>query len=210
MKNYVLFLLFTVLSSTVFANDYPTVEASFNFTPGFLLNGNQRNLMDNVLNPTPDSYTSMTYGLNAQFFILPNNFGIEGTYNFLGTTSATSAKLNDLKVYDYQIIQIGPIYRYFLNFGESRYHSFQLSGGAAYSILDYSKEFKDLLSGISLSEVASGWGWYAKIGAKYHYNRSFFIGASVQYILFNNNITVSGKKFDGGYLNFPLQIGISF
>ncbi|MCK5199215.1 MAG: outer membrane beta-barrel protein [Spirochaetales bacterium] len=210
MKKYILFLLLSILGSTIFANDYSNVEISFNFTPGSLINGNQKDTMDDMLIPTPDSYTSTNYGVNAQLFIFPKNLGIEGTYNFLGTTRAKSNKAGDLEVYDHQIIEIGTIFRYLLKFEGNSYYSFLLSGGATYSILEYSNEFKDLLSEISLYDLTSEWGWYAKIGARYHYNRYFFIGASIQYTFLNNNITVSDKNLDGGYLNIPLQIGISF
>lgn len=206
-----LLLLSLFLSLSLFSNEVSKVNLSINFQPTSLFMGEQKDVLDEALTPTPDSYSSAALSANLQYFPLPN-FGLEINYLFLGVTEARNKEVQEpLEVYDHKSLDFGAIIRYNSEIYNDYYYSFFLSGGLTYSFLDYKKEFKDLFPYIDdFYDIDSELGWYAKLGGNYNFNKYLFVGASLKFYYLNNIVNETGYKFDGYYWCLPLYVGISY
>lgn len=189
------------------------INLSITIEPTTLDSGEQKDYMDDILYPNPESYFHMNSSISLNYFF-NDNIGIDTTYSLLRNTRADNDAIeNSLMIYNHQTIDLGVIFRFIKYSYSDKYYSFYLAGGALYSILNYDKEFNEFfdaeISNNELSDISSEWGWYGKVGVHYNINRYFLLGMSLKMSFLNNYIQETNSNFDGFYIGWPVYIGFS-
>ncbi|MCB1199259.1 MAG: hypothetical protein KDK41_01335 [Leptospiraceae bacterium] len=167
--------------------------------------------------------SSLSGGIAAEFRPW-QRLGLQAGYTF-GSTSATAtsgAVTTNISMYSWQDVQLGaiiPIYR--TSVGSENQNTFEIyaGGGVVFTSLDFTSDFKDLLSrsatsqGILLifrNESATGTGFYFKTGANVFIHEFLYLQADIELKFQKAIFPGATQDLNGTHLGWRLGAGFYF
>lgn len=214
----VLLCLFPVFAQNLVSQSNSFVSSAFELgvsvSPGSLLAGGQKDMLDEALVPAPGRIEYAGFVGNIRWFPL-ENLGIQAGIDFLGQSTVKTPKYHDLSVFERTVFSLGLVGRLFVSKTQNGATGFDLSAGATYGILNYAKQYSDLLisgmpPGTVLYSIDNGFGYFAKLSIV-QYAFGFLYGSiGVKYTFTNNVISTSRYKLDATYFTVPIEIGVYF
>ncbi|HTP59897.1 MAG TPA: hypothetical protein VMM82_13330 [Spirochaetia bacterium] len=185
----------------------PSVELWGSVSFGALGSGLQKDFPDGTLSPKPDSYTAFLPMIGLRGYLI-GPVGLEASSGFFGTTRATADGYQPLDLYNYFMINAGPVVRLGFRTGARSAVAILLGGGVNYSFPSYANDFKSVWAsmGLSLADLTSDVGWYGKAGFAWYPFPGLFLDTTFWYYYMNAKNT-NGVTVDGTYYLFAFSIG---
>ncbi len=205
------FLFVAAVSVQVSADGlFRSTEIWASISLGRLQSGFQRDLPSQTLSPSPEWYAALMPMLGIRtYFAGP--LGLEAAFGLFGSTQGEHGGYDPVKVYDFNVISLGPILRYIFRTGGG-VSTFALfaGGGVNYSFITLSNSYTSLFSGFSFYDVLPDFGWYAKGGIAWYLTPGVFFDTTLEYSTMNAKFDVSGKALDGVYILLAFSAGFAF
>ena len=176
-------LVMGLIAQTLQAASLPALEIYGSAGLGGLISGDQKDIPDYMLLPTPDSYGLAMAMLGMRLYVI-EPIGFEGFVAF-STVSAKAKGYDSLPLYQYTLFNGGLILRYNIGLGMGGALSLHAGGGACYAGLKIDKEFDDIAiaysGGYPFKSTKDGLGWYGKAGLAFHIDRTWFLDLTALY-----------------------------
>ena len=174
---------------------------------GSILDGSQRDIPEDTLDPVPDAVSPLELRASIAFFPI-QWVGLEAGYTYWGLVSANSAEVTQpLDLYDYRALSGGLVLRYPVYLFEDSYALWEITGGLRQSSIVVADEYEEVVAG-GLPQIDTNPGWY--VGGRgsmtYHW---FMFGLQLEFIQDNSYFIVSGDDFDGTYFMLHLFLGLA-